>query len=82
ASPTGGRFDYQTGLYLLKQEVSSNYRTLLFSDATAFFLSPALPSAVLNGVEADQFGRAEVWSAAVFGQGTWRFTDKASLTVG
>ncbi|WP_204271710.1 hypothetical protein, partial [Escherichia coli] len=52
ASPTGGRFDYQTGLYLLKQEVSSNYRTLLFSDATAFFLSPALPSAVLNGVEA------------------------------
>ncbi|MBQ1541578.1 MAG: TonB-dependent receptor [Caulobacteraceae bacterium] len=81
-SPTGGRFDYQTGLYLLKQEVSSNYRTLLFSDATAFFLSPALPSAVLNGVEADQFGRAEVWSAAVFGQGTWRFTDKASLTVG
>lgn len=82
ASPTDGAFDYQLGVFLLRQDVISNFRTPFFSSATAFFLSPALPSAILDGVEANQVGRAKTFSGAVFGQGTWRVTDKASLTAG
>lgn len=82
ASPTNGQFDYQAGVFLLKQEVSSNFRTLFFKDASAFFLSPALPSLILDGLETNQVGKAETTSVAIFGQGTWRFDDRASLTAG
>lgn len=82
SSPTDGKFDYQVGLYLLKQDVTSNYRTTFFQDASAFLLAPAIPGLVLNGVETDQLGKAETKSAAVFGQGTYRFNDRASLTAG
>ncbi|WP_041538259.1 TonB-dependent receptor [Caulobacter segnis] len=82
ASPTGGKIDWQAGVYLLKQEVRSNYRVELFSKASAFFLSPLLPSAILNGVETDQIGAADTKSAAVFGQGAWRLNDRVSVTAG
>lgn len=82
ASPTGGAFDYQVGLYLLKQDVRSNYRTQALASASAFLLGPAVPSFVLNGVEFDQVGKAKTKSAAVFGQGTYRLGDRASLTAG
>lgn len=82
ASPTGGAFDYQVGVYLLKQDVQSNYRTELYDRASAFLLGAAVPSVVLNGIETDQVGKAVTKSAAVFGQGTYRFNDKASLTAG
>ncbi len=82
ASPTGGKVDWQTGIYLLKQEVRSNYRFQFLSKASAYFISPTLPSAILNGVEADQIGTADTKSAAIFGQGTWHVSDKADLTGG
>ncbi|PHY18809.1 TonB-dependent receptor [Caulobacter sp. BP25] len=82
ASPTGGSVDWQTGIYLLNQQVTSNNRTRMFARATDFFLSPQLPSAILNGVELDQLGKAETNSAAIFGQGTWRIDDRAALTLG
>ncbi|PHY21192.1 TonB-dependent receptor [Caulobacter sp. BP25] len=82
ASPTGGAVDWQTGIYLLKQEVRSNYRVRLLSKATAFFVSPLLPDAVLDGVEADQIGRADTTSAAIFGHGTWHVSDRAALAAG
>ena len=82
ASPADGRFDYQVGLFLLKQDVTSNYRTLFYDDASAFLLSPAVPGLVLDGLETNQVGKAQTKSAAVFGQGTYRFNDRASLTAG
>ncbi|MBA4012959.1 MAG: TonB-dependent receptor [Phenylobacterium sp.] len=82
ASPTDGAFDYQLGVYLLKQDVTSNYRTLFYDDASAFLLGPTVPGFVLNGLETQQIGKAETKSAAVFGQGTYRFNDRASLTAG
>lgn len=82
SSPTDGQFDYQAGVYLLKQDVTSNYRTLFYNDASAFLLGPTVPGFVLNGLETDQVGKAETKSAAVFGQGTYRFNDRASLTAG
>lgn len=82
ASPTGGAFDYQIGLYALRQEVRSNYRVRFLSRASGFFLSPTAPAAILSGVESDQLGRATTWSYAGFGQGTWHVNDRASLTAG
>lgn len=82
ASPTGGAFDYQVGLYALRQDVLSNYRVKFLGKASAFFLSPALPAAILDGVESDQVGRARTFSGAVFGQGTWHVDDKLSVTAG
>lgn len=82
ASPTGGAFDYQVGVYALRQDVLSNYRVRFLSKASAYFLSPALPAAILNGVESDQIGRAKTWSYAGFGQGTWHVNDKAQVTAG
>lgn len=82
ASPQGGKVDWQTGIYLLKQEVRSTYRVRLLSKATAFFVSPLLPDAVLEGVEADQVGLADTTSAAIFGHGTWHVSDRAALAVG
>lgn len=82
ASPSGETVEWQTGVYLLHQQVRSNYRVQLLSKATAFFLSPALPSAILEGVEGDQVGTADTTSAAVFGQATWRLTERAAITGG
>ncbi len=82
ASPTGGKLDYQAGLYFLREDVHSNYRTQLESAATAFFLSPLLPAAILNGVEVDQLGVAVTYSEAAFAQGTYHFNDRAALTFG
>jgi iron complex outermembrane receptor protein len=82
ASPTGGAFDWQTGIFLLKQQVRSNFRTLFFSQASAFFLAPALPGVILDGLETDQVGTSDTSSAAIFGQATWHVSDKAALTAG
>jgi iron complex outermembrane receptor protein len=82
ASPTGGAVDWQTGIFLLKQKVRSNFRTLFFGKASAFFLAPALPGVILDGVETDQLGKSDTTSAAVFGQGTWHVSEKAAVTVG
>ncbi|MDP1618107.1 TonB-dependent receptor [Phenylobacterium sp.] len=82
ASASGGALDYQAGIFLLRQDVTSNFRTLFYADATAFFLSPALPALILDGVEASQLGKAKTFSGAVFGQATWRPTERAALTLG
>ncbi|MDR6624203.1 TonB-dependent receptor [Caulobacter segnis] len=82
ASPEGGAVDWQTGIYLLKQEARSNYRVRLLSKATAFFVSPRLPDAVLEGVEGDQIGVADTTSAAIFAHGTWHASDRAALAAG
>lgn len=82
ASPTGDRIDWQTGIYLLRQQVRSNYRVELLSKASAFFLAPTLPAAILDGVEGDQIGAADTTSAAVFGQAAWHVSERATVTAG
>ncbi len=83
ASPTGQTFEYQGGVYLLHERVLSNNRTIFFTNASAFLLgNPAAPSAVLNGVEYDQAGRAVTDSYAGFAQGTWHVSDAATITGG
>jgi len=82
ASPTGGAIDYQVGAYFLHEEIDSNNRSQFQSDTTTYFLSPLLPASVLDGVEYDQFGRADIASYAAFGQASWHLTDRATLTGG
>ncbi|WP_066685445.1 TonB-dependent receptor [Caulobacter sp. CCH9-E1] len=82
ASPTGDKIDWQTGIYVLRQQVRSNYRVELLSKASAFFLAPTLPVAILEGVERDQAGAADTASAAIFGQAAWHVSERATLTAG
>jgi len=82
SSPQDGPLEYQAGIFLMRQDVSSDFRVLFFDDATRYFLSPALPSLVLDGVESRQDGEAKTDTAAIFGQGSYDFTDKLSLTAG
>ena len=82
ASPTGGAFDYQVGVYALRQDVRSNYRTQFFSGASAFFLGATVPAVALDGLETNQRGEAKTDSLAAFAQGTYRFDERASLTLG
>lgn len=82
ASPDDKALEYQFGVFLMKQDVRSNFRINYFSDASRYFLAPAVPSLVLNGVETQQDGQAVTDTAALFGQGTYKFTPKASLTAG
>ncbi|MEI9996970.1 MAG: TonB-dependent receptor [Rhizomicrobium sp.] len=83
ASPVGQAFEYQGGVYLLHERVLSDNRDIFFSDASAFLLgNPAAPSAIMNGVEYDQAGRATTDSYAGFAQGTWHVTDAAAITGG
>lgn len=87
ASPSGGAFEYQVGAYFLREDLVSNNRTNFQSDSTRYFLTGALPTAallpaILDGVEYDQYGKLQVTSGALFGQASYHFTDRLSLTAG
>lgn len=87
ASPGGGAFEYQVGAYFLREDLVSNNRSIFQPDSTRYFLTGSLPTAyllpeILNGVEYDQYGKLQVTSGALFGQATWRVTDRLALTGG
>ena len=64
----GGRFDWITGLYYFSESGSQ----MLTDDIPLFGLSNLAPTILTMDTK----------SWAVFGQGTWRVSDKASLTIG
>ena len=82
ASSSDHFLEYQVGAFFLREDLVSNNRSIFQSDSTAWFLSPALPSALLNGVEYDQYGKEQVTSGAGFGQATLHFTKSLTLTGG
>ena len=82
ASTAPGFIDWQAGLYYLHEDLESNLRTIFYSDATAFELSPALPSSVLNGTEYDRDGRLHIDSLAGFAHATAHVSEQFSLTTG
>jgi iron complex outermembrane recepter protein len=83
ANQTGGPVDWQVGAYGLREDLSSDFEFNFLSDAAAYFLgSAAVPSAILDGVNYSKWGRTYTKSGAVFGQATWRVTDKADITGG
>ncbi|MEJ7925673.1 TonB-dependent receptor [Sphingobium sp. AN641] len=74
-SPTGGRFDYQVGLYLLKARVQE-------SSLLAATLGMPVPPGFTTILGSDSFWRQQLGSYAVYGQGTYRLTDSLKLTAG
>lgn len=87
ASPTGQKIDWTTGAYFLHEVIDSNSRRQFGPDAVALQQKNATntglnSSAILNGVEADLFGRAGITTYAQFAQGTYHYDEHASLTLG
>ncbi|WP_288338748.1 TonB-dependent receptor [uncultured Sphingomonas sp.] len=82
ASDKGGAIDWTVGAYYLHEDLRSRLRTIYYSDASAYFLSPAVPSAVLANLEVDRDGRMKVDSLAGFGQATAHLTGRFSITGG
>ncbi len=92
----GQKFDWQTGLYGLRSETSSDNRTIFGADAGEFyapasvFYNPAFNTTVgkeaiaayLNDVFVHQIEHPETISLAAYGQTTWHVTDQADLTLG
>jgi iron complex outermembrane receptor protein len=88
ASDPGPDFDWQGGLYGLREFITSTDRTKYFQDAAAYYLgsisnpNPIVDPALLNGVEEDKFGEANTTSIAAYLHGTWHVTDQLDLAVG
>jgi iron complex outermembrane receptor protein len=82
ASTQPGFLDWTAGLYYLHEDLESNLRTIFYSDATAFELSPALPSSVLNGTEYDRDGHLHIDSLAGFAHVIAHLTKAFSVTTG
>jgi iron complex outermembrane receptor protein len=88
ASATGGDFDWQGGLYGLREFIGTIDRSIYFQDASAYYLgslanpNPIVNPKLLNGVEEDKFGKADTTSIAAYLHGTWHVTDQFDLTVG
>jgi iron complex outermembrane receptor protein len=88
ASPTEGEFEWQGGLYGLREFIGTVDRTIYYQDAPAYYLgslsnpNPVVSPALLNGVEEDKFGKADTTSIAAYLHGTWHITDQLDLTVG
>jgi len=88
ASAAGGDFDWQGGLYGLREFIGTIDRTIYYHDAAAYYLgglsnpNPIVDPALLNGVEEDKFGKADTTSIAAYLHGTWHITDQLDLTIG
>ncbi|ADP72782.1 TonB-dependent receptor plug [Rhodomicrobium vannielii ATCC 17100] len=86
----GQKFDYQTGLYALRNEVETTSRTTYGTDAGRFYASTVQYNALsaqalsdsLNGVFLRAAEHPNTTSLAAYGQTTWHATDKADLTLG
>lgn len=95
ASELGGKVDYQTGLYFLKQFNNYNSNTGFGADAGAWFASNAqynnlnanssgklLLRDSLNGVQIYTPQHIESLSSAVYGQANWHISDPLTITTG
>ena len=94
-SNEGGRFDWQTGLYLFYQDLSDHYivhqfgadviplyNALVANGAVAGtpFSTSLIPQ--LTGAQIIENTHVQDVNGAIYGQGTWHITDKLSLTGG
>jgi iron complex outermembrane receptor protein len=87
SSPTGEKFEWTAGTYFLRELITSNNRQQYGSDAVALQQRNTTgtglnASNILNGVEANLYGRTGITTLAAFGQGTYHYDDHASLTLG
>lgn len=94
-SSIGKTIDYTTGIYLLSSKVESTDRSLLGTDAGAFYATAAQYTALFNTAVGKQLlqdslrnqfvytkTQPETKSAALFGQLNWHLDEKSTLTLG
>ena len=82
ASSGVNRIDYVGGLFAFYEHINAVAETQYGNAATAFLLSPALPSLVADGYTLNSNPRFNTTSLAAFGQATWHLTSKWNLTGG
>jgi iron complex outermembrane receptor protein len=82
ASSGTNRIDYVGGLFAFYEHVKAAGYTQYGDAATAFLLSPKLPSLVADGYTLTTHPIYKTTSLAAFGQATWHITSKWSLTGG
>ncbi|MGY3581683.1 iron complex outermembrane receptor protein [Bradyrhizobium sp. USDA 4341] len=87
SSPTGGTVDWTAGIYLLNESIKSDNRQRYGQDAVALQQKDVSSSklanpAILNGVEADLYGKAGITTIAQFAQATYHYDERTALTFG
>jgi iron complex outermembrane receptor protein len=75
ASPGGQQLEYVAGLFYADSEIDKQTITTIVPN-------PALPAFVPRSIVTDTTEHAQMTTAAVFGQATWRFTPATSLIAG
>lgn len=74
-SPSGGKFEYQVGLFMLKANVQEDIRL-------AASLGQAVPPGFTTFLGSDSFWHQRLGSYAAYGQGSYQITDGLKFTVG
>ena len=83
ASPKDQKIEWQTGVYALREAVSSLDHTDYGYQASQWFLNNIAASpTLLNGVSEHNDGKARTFSLAEFGQATYHYDEKWALTGG
>ncbi|KQM19006.1 TonB-dependent receptor [Novosphingobium sp. Leaf2] len=82
SSATPGPLQYTAGLYYFWQKQTNYQNTVYGKDAAKWLINPSGPDALLNGLEANAITKPETNSYAAFGQLTWTFTPRLSVTGG
>jgi iron complex outermembrane receptor protein len=82
ASSGDNKVDYVGGLYLFREEIAAVGAEDFGDAATAFLLSPKLPSIIANGYDESYWASYHTTSLAAFGQAIWHVTSKLKFTGG
>jgi iron complex outermembrane receptor protein len=82
ASAGTNRIDYVAGVFAFYEHVKALGLTQYGDAATAFLLSPKLPSLVANGYTLNTYPIYKTTSLAAFGQATWHIIPGLNLTGG
>ena len=82
ASSGVNRIDYTGGLYLFREEIAADSVQSYGNAATAFLISPALPSVIGTGYGLHARASYHTTSLAAFGQAVWHITPRLNLTGG
>jgi len=82
ASAGANKIDYVGGLYLYHESTSARVAQQYGNAASAFLLSPALPSLVATGYTLNANSNYFTTSLAAYGQATWHATSQLNFTGG
>lgn len=81
-SPSGGSIEYTAGLYYFWQKADLKQEVSFKKDASKWYLGPAAPDALLNGLDTFSYLDPSTHSYAAYGQATWHVTPATSVTGG